>query len=79
MRDEEALIPLAAHVEYWANHTVWNELFAEITHITGSREIPRTLEGEGPGPLRPGFNYLRNKFLAMKNTLAGRSARRRMK
>jgi hypothetical protein len=57
----------------------WNELFAEITHITGRPEIPRTPEDEGPGPLRRGFNYLRNKFLAMKNTLAGRSARRRMK
>jgi len=79
VRDEEALIPLVAHVEYWTNRTVWNELFAEITHITGSPEIPRTPENEGPGPLRRGFDYLRNKFLAMKNTLAGRSARRRMK
>jgi hypothetical protein len=79
VRDEESLIPLVAHVEYWNNRTVWNELFAEITHITGSPEIPRTPEDEGPGPLGRGFNYLRNKFLAMKNTLAGRSARRRMK
>jgi hypothetical protein len=79
VRDEEALIPLVAHVEYWNNRTVWNELFAEITHITGRPETPRTAEDEGHGPLRRGFNYLRNKFLAMKNTLAGRSARRRMK
>ena len=28
--DEEALIPLVAHVEYWNNRTVWNQLLAEI-------------------------------------------------
>jgi NADH:ubiquinone oxidoreductase subunit 3 (subunit A) len=31
MRDEDALIPLVAHVEYWNNRTVWNQLLAEIT------------------------------------------------
>jgi len=29
--DEEALIPLVAHVEYWNNRTVWNQLLKEIT------------------------------------------------
>jgi len=29
--DEEALIPLVAHVEYWNNRTVWNQLLMEIT------------------------------------------------
>jgi hypothetical protein len=28
--DEDALIPLVAHVEYWNNLTVWNQLLAEI-------------------------------------------------
>ena len=28
--DEDALIPLVAHVEYWNNRTVWNRLLAEI-------------------------------------------------
>jgi alpha-beta hydrolase superfamily lysophospholipase len=30
VRDEEALIPLVAHVEYWNNRTVWKQLLAEI-------------------------------------------------
>ena len=30
VRDEDALIPLVAHVEYWNNLTVWNHLLAEI-------------------------------------------------
>jgi hypothetical protein len=30
VRDEDALIPLVAHVEYWNNRTVWNQLLAEI-------------------------------------------------
>ena len=30
VRDEDALIPLVAHVEYWSNLTVWKELLAEI-------------------------------------------------
>jgi hypothetical protein len=31
VRDEEALIFLVAHVEYWNNRTVWSQLLAEIT------------------------------------------------
>lgn len=79
VRDEDALIPLVAHVEYWNNRTVWKELLAEISHITGSPAIARTPEDGESGPLRRAFTYLRKKFLAMKNTFAGRSARRRMK
>jgi hypothetical protein len=30
VRDEDALIPLVADVEYWNNRTVWNQLLAEI-------------------------------------------------
>jgi hypothetical protein len=30
IRDEEALIPLVAHVEYWNNRTVWKQLLAQI-------------------------------------------------
>lgn len=29
--DEDALIPLVAHVEYWNNLTLWKQLLAEIT------------------------------------------------
>ena len=28
--DEDALIPLVAHVEYWSNVTVWNQLLARV-------------------------------------------------
>ncbi|MGH9501922.1 MAG: hypothetical protein ACRD20_03635 [Terriglobales bacterium] len=31
VRDEDALIPLVAHVEYWKNLTLWNRLLAEVT------------------------------------------------
>ena len=31
VRDEDALIPLVAHVEYWKNLTLWKELWAEVT------------------------------------------------
>ena len=31
VRDEEALIPLVAHVEYWKNLTLWKQLWAEVT------------------------------------------------
>jgi len=31
VRDEEALIPLVAHVEYWNNLTLWKQLWAEVT------------------------------------------------
>ena len=79
VRDKDALIPLVAHVEYRSNRRVWKELLAEITHITGSPAIARTPEKGKSGPLRRGFIYLRKKFLAMKNTFAGRSPRRRMK
>ena len=30
VRDEEALIPLVAHVEYWKNLTLWKQLWAEV-------------------------------------------------
>lgn len=30
VRDEDALIPLVAHVEYWTNLTVWNELLQRV-------------------------------------------------
>jgi hypothetical protein len=48
VRDEESLIPLVAHVEYWNNRTVWNELFAEITHITGSPRFHGHRRMKGP-------------------------------
>ena len=31
VRDEDALIPLVAHVEYWKNLTLWKQLLAEVT------------------------------------------------
>ncbi len=31
VRDEDALIPLVAHVEYWKNLTLWKQLWAEVT------------------------------------------------
>ncbi len=30
VKDEDALIPLVAHIEYWTNLTVWNQLLARI-------------------------------------------------
>jgi hypothetical protein len=30
VRDEDALIPLVAHVEYWTNRKVWDELLARL-------------------------------------------------
>ena len=30
VKDEDALVPLVAHVEYWTNRTVWNELFPRL-------------------------------------------------
>jgi hypothetical protein len=30
VKDEDALIPLVAHVEYWTNLTVWNQLLARL-------------------------------------------------
>jgi len=44
VRDEDALIPLVAHVEYWNNRTVWKELLVEITHVTGEPQIVRKPE-----------------------------------
>ncbi len=31
VRDEDALIPLVAHVEYWKNPTLWKQLWTEVT------------------------------------------------
>jgi hypothetical protein len=28
--DRDAAVPLVAHVDYWKNRTVWNELLREI-------------------------------------------------
>jgi hypothetical protein len=30
VKDEDALVPLVAHVEYWANRKVWDELLARL-------------------------------------------------
>ena len=30
IKDEDALVPLVAHVEYWTNFTVWNQLLARL-------------------------------------------------
>lgn len=31
IEDKDAIVPLAAHVEYWSNSVVWERLYAELT------------------------------------------------
>jgi hypothetical protein len=30
VKDEDALVPLVAHIEYWSNLTVWTQLLARV-------------------------------------------------